>query len=50
MKADVVWSGVINLGKMASMGGVEEGLGTGALAAVPSAISWEPHNPVCLGL
>lgn len=45
-QVDAVWKGAFDPGKMASGGGVGEGLSTGTLMAVSSAPSPEPHNPV----
>lgn len=45
-QADVVWSGVIDAGKMVSGGSVGEAGSTGSLVAAPSALLQKPHNPI----
>lgn len=43
-QADALWSRVLHPERMASMGGVGDGLDTGALLAIPSALSLEPQK------
>ena len=45
-QADGVWKGVFHPGKMASVGSMGEGISTGTLATVPSALSPKPRSPV----
>lgn len=47
-QADAIWMGVLDPRNMAHVGDVGEGFNTEILAAVPSAVSLEPHNPVSL--
>ena len=47
LQADAVWRGVLDPGKIASVGGMGEGLARGTLVAVPSALCLELCNPVC---
>lgn len=35
-------------GKMTTIDHVGEGLSTETLVAIPSVLSWEPYNPVCM--
>lgn len=44
-QVDAIKRGVLDQGKMASLGGVEEELGIGTLLAVPLTLSLYPHNP-----
>ena len=44
-QADALWRRVLDPGKMVSVGDVGEGVSTGTLLAVLSALSLRPHNP-----
>ena len=46
LQADFVWRGVLDPGKMVSVGGVQEGLSTGPLMAVLLVLYPKPHNSI----